>query len=91
MVPVSFWLPILLRVCKNPHVKNKIRSYQVKTLKDILGHAIQEDQKQKIRALGFRVAPTQRPQPLPTVPSMPSGMKAASSVAVKPTLSRTTP
>ena len=42
---------------QNPHVKNKLRSYQVKNLKDIIGHTIQEDQKQKIRALGFGVAP----------------------------------
>ena len=38
---------------QNPHVKNKLRSYQVKNLKDIFGHAIHEDQKQKIRALDF--------------------------------------
>ena len=75
---------------QNPHVKNKFRSYQVKNLKDIYGHAIQ-DQKQKIRPLDFGVAPTQRPQSLPTVPSMPSGTKVASSAAVKPTLSRTAP
>ena len=31
---------------QNPHVKNKLMSYQVKNLKDIFGHAIQEDQKQ---------------------------------------------
>ena len=29
---------------QNSHVKNKLRSYQVKNLKDILGNAIQEDQ-----------------------------------------------
>ena len=45
---------------QNPHVKNKLRSYQVKTLKDIFGHAIQEDQKQKIRALDFWVNPQVR-------------------------------
>ena len=28
---------------QNPHIKNKLRSYQVKNLKDIFGHAIQED------------------------------------------------
>ena len=56
-MPVSFWLLILLRVCKSLHVKNKLRSHQVKTLKDIFGHAIQEDQKQKIRALDFGLAP----------------------------------
>ena len=33
-----------------------LRSYQVKNLKDIFGQAIQEDQKQKIRALDFGVA-----------------------------------
>ena len=38
---------------QNPHVKNKLRSFQIKNLKEIFGHAIQEDQKQKIRALDF--------------------------------------
>ena len=40
---------------QNPHVKKKLRSYQAKDLKDIFGHAIHEYQKQKIRALDFRV------------------------------------
>ena len=40
---------------QNSHVKNKLRSCQVKNLKDIFGHAIHKDQKQKIRALDFRV------------------------------------
>ena len=40
----------------NPHVKNKLISYLVKNLKDIFGHAIPEDQKQKIRALAFGVS-----------------------------------
>ena len=40
---------------QNPHVKNKLRYYQIKKLKGIFGHAIHEDQKQKIRALYFRV------------------------------------
>ena len=48
---------------KNPHIKNKMRSYQVKNLKDIFGHTIQEDQKQKIRALDFGVSP--KPDPIP--------------------------
>ena len=30
---------------QNPHVKNKLRSYQFKNLKDIFEHAILEDQK----------------------------------------------
>ena len=38
---------------KNPYVKNKLRSFQIKNLKDILGYAIQEDQNQKTRALDF--------------------------------------
>ena len=38
----------------NPYIKNTLRSYQVKNLKEIFGHAIQKDQKQKIRALDFR-------------------------------------
>ena len=42
---------------QNPHVKNKFRSYQVKNLKDIFGHTIQEDQKQKISALDFWSCP----------------------------------
>ena len=42
---------------QNPHVKNKLRPYQVKNLKDIFGQAIQEDQKQKIRALDCGVSP----------------------------------
>ena len=41
---------------QNPHVKNKLRSYQVKNLKDMFGHAINEDQKQKIRVLDFGVS-----------------------------------
>ena len=41
---------------QKPHAKKKLRSYQVNNLKDIFGHAIQEDQKQKIRALDFGVA-----------------------------------
>ena len=41
---------------QNTHVKYKLRSYQVKNLKDIFGHAIHEDQKQKIRALDFAVS-----------------------------------
>ena len=46
---------------QNPYIKNKLRSYQVKNLKDIFCHAIQEDQKQKIRALDFGVAdPSER-------------------------------
>ena len=38
---------------QNPYIKNKLRSYQVKNLKENFGHAIQEDEKQKIRALDF--------------------------------------
>ena len=41
---------------QNLHVKNKLRSYQVKHLKDIFGHAIHEDQKQKVRALDFGIS-----------------------------------
>ena len=47
---------------QNPHVKNKVRSYQVKNLKDIFGHVIHEDQKQKIRALDFGVS--SKPDPI---------------------------
>ena len=38
---------------QNPHVKNKLTSYQIKNMKDIFGHTIHEDQKQKIRVLDF--------------------------------------
>ena len=48
---------------QNPHIKNKLRSYQVKNLKDIFGHTIQEDQKQKIGVLYFEVSPKQDPIP----------------------------
>ena len=41
---------------QNSRIKNKLRSYQIKNLKDVFGHATQEDQKQKIRALDFGVA-----------------------------------
>ena len=47
---------------QNPDVKHKLRSYQVKNLKDIFGHAIHEDQKQKIRALDFGVS--SKPDPI---------------------------
>ena len=46
---------------QNPHVKNKLRSYQVKNLKDIFGHAIHEEQKQKIRTLDFGVSSKRAP------------------------------
>ena len=36
---------------QNPYVKNKLRSYQVKNLKDIFGHAIHEDQKTKGKSI----------------------------------------
>ena len=42
---------------QNPHVKNRLRSYQVKNLKDISDHGIQEDQKQMIRVLDFGLDP----------------------------------
>ena len=50
MVQVTFWPQISLR-----DVKNKLRSYQIKNLKEIFGHTIHEDQKQKIRVLDFGV------------------------------------
>ena len=40
---------------QNPHVKIKLKFYQVKNMKDIFGHAIHEDQKQKIWVLDFGV------------------------------------
>ena len=36
---------------QNSHVKNKLRSFQIMNLKEIFGHMIQEDHKQKIKAL----------------------------------------
>ena len=48
---------IFIEGVQNPHVKNKLRAFQFKNLKDIFGHAIQEDQKQKIRPLDFAVSP----------------------------------
>ena len=38
---------------QNPHIKNKLRTYQIKNLKEIFSHALQKDQKQMIRALYF--------------------------------------
>ena len=49
------WASNFIEGVQNPHVKNKLRSYQVKNLKDIFGHANQKDQKQKIWALDFGV------------------------------------
>ena len=89
IVPVSFWPPNFIEGVQNPHVKNKLRSYQVKILKDIFGHAIQEDQKQKIRVLDFRVSP--KPHPNSTAQLMPSSARLASSVTVKIISSRTVP
>ena len=40
---------------QNPHVKNKLISYQIKNLQEIFGHAMHKDQKQKIRTLDFGV------------------------------------
>ena len=42
---------------RNPHVINKLRCFQIKNLKEIFGHVIHKDQKQKIRALDFRESP----------------------------------
>ena len=52
-VPAKFWPPTLLRDYGMLMVKNKLRSFQVKNLKEIFGHTIQEDHKQKIRVLDF--------------------------------------
>ena len=52
-VQAKFWPPNFIEEIKNPHVKNNLRSFHIKNLTDIFGHAIQEDQKQKIRALDF--------------------------------------
>ena len=42
---------------KNPHIKNKLRSCKISNLQDIFKFALEEDQKQKIRALDFEVKP----------------------------------
>ena len=41
----------------NPHIKNKLRSCKISNLQDIFKFAIEEDQKQKIRALDFEAKP----------------------------------
>ena len=56
IVLVSFLASNFIEGVQNPHVKNKLRSYQAKNLKDIFGHAIHEDQKQKIGVLDFGVS-----------------------------------
>ena len=61
IVPVSFLASNFIEGAQNPHIKNKLRSYQVKNLKELFGHAIQEDQKQKISVLDFRVSPKKDP------------------------------
>ena len=38
---------------QKPHVKSKLRSFQIKNLKEIFDFVIQEDQKQKIIAIDF--------------------------------------
>ena len=42
---------------KNPHIKNKLGSCKISNLQDIFRFALEEDQKQKIRALDFEVKP----------------------------------
>ena len=44
-----------IEVVQNPHVQNKLSSYQIKNLKEIFGHAIHKDPKQKMRALDFGI------------------------------------
>ena len=41
----------------NPYIKNKLRSCKIATLQDIFKFALEEDQKQKIRALDFEAKP----------------------------------
>ena len=54
------WASNFIEGVQNPHAKNKLRSYQVKNLKDTFGHAIHEDQ--KIRALDFGIS--SKPEPV---------------------------
>ena len=41
----------------NPYIKNKVRSCKISNLQDIFKVALEEDQKQKIRALDFEIKP----------------------------------
>ena len=41
----------------NPYIKNKLRSCKISHLQDIFKFALEEDQKQKIRALDFETKP----------------------------------
>ena len=41
----------------NPHIKNKLRSCKISNLQDIFIFALEEDQRQKIRALDFEAKP----------------------------------
>ena len=41
----------------NPYIKNKLRSCKISNLQDIFKYALEEDQKQKIRALDFETKP----------------------------------
>ena len=38
----------------NPYIKNKLRSCKISNLQDIFKFALEEDEKQKIRALDFK-------------------------------------
>ena len=41
----------------NPYIKNKLRSRKITNLQDIFKFVLEEDQKQKIRALDFEAKP----------------------------------
>ena len=41
----------------NPYTKNKLRSCKISNLQDIFKSALEEDQKQKIRAFDFETKP----------------------------------
>ena len=56
--PASMILaPNFIEGIMTPYIKNKLRSCKISTLQDILKFALQEDQKQKIRALDFEAKP----------------------------------
>ena len=56
--PVSMILAsIFSEGIMNPYIKNKLRSCKIATLQDIFKFALEEDQKQKIRALDFEAKP----------------------------------
>ena len=46
---------IFIEGIMSPHIRNKLRSCKAQSLKDVFSQAVLEDQKQKLRALDFRL------------------------------------